>query len=389
MPFAPPASPDTVGELQRSNGTVIAVNDDGYLPGGWTNFLIRESLAAGVYYVKVSSFAESSDGPYSVYAEATTEPGSSIAHAQPLTLGGTAGGIIDPAGDEDYFSVTLEETTYVSIGGVSNVTDISGALTDDNNLAAPIDSVHFDDKFSFQGRLNAGTYHLKVTGKDATDTGRYTVRAIVEGGYTYFVNRCSNIPTSGGINDPLYGCQWHLNNDDQFRNSAGQDIRVGEVWPTYTGSGINVAVVDDGMHYRHEDLRDNVLTSFNHNYDPDLTDIYHPFEDHGTAVAGLIAAKDNSLGMRGVAPEAKIYGYNYLVEDTALNEANAMSRNAATTAISYNSWGPGDSGLPEPATELWETGVKDGVTTGYGGKAFSTLGLPGTEATTTTPIWTS
>ena len=381
--------PDTVGELQRSNGTVIAVNDDGYLPGGWTNFLIRESLAAGVYYVKVSSFAESSDGPYSVYAEATTEPGSSIAHAQPLTLGGTAGGIIDPAGDEDYFSVTLEETTYVSIGGVSNVTDISGALTDDNNLAAPIDSVHFDDKFSFQGRLNAGTYHLKVTGKDATDTGRYTVRAIVEGGYTYFVNRCSNIPTSGGINDPLYGCQWHLNNDDQFRNSAGQDIRVGEVWPTYTGSGINVAVVDDGMHYRHEDLRDNVLTSFNHNYDPDLTDIYHPFEDHGTAVAGLIAAKDNSLGMRGVAPEAKIYGYNYLVEDTALNEANAMSRNAATTAISYNSWGPGDSGLPEPATELWETGVKDGVTTGYGGKAFSTLGLPGTEATTTTPILTS
>ena len=76
------------------------------------------------------------------------------------------------------------------------------------------------------------------------------------------------------------------------------------MWPTYTGDGINVAVVDDGMHYNHEDLTDNVLTSFNHNYDPDQTDIYSYFEDHGTAVAGLIAAKDNSLGMRGVAPEA-------------------------------------------------------------------------------------
>ena len=32
------------------------------------------------------------------------------------------------------------------------------------------------------------------------------------------------------------------------------DIRVEEVWPTYTGSGINVAVVDDGMHHQHEDL---------------------------------------------------------------------------------------------------------------------------------------
>ena len=199
--------PDTVGELQRSNGTVIASNDDGYLPGNRRNFLIRENLAAGVYYVKVSSFAERSDGPYSVYAAAITEPGSALADAQPLTLGGTAGGIIDPAGDEDYFSLTLEETTYVIIGGASEVTNISATLTDENDHPAPVNSVHFDDAFFFQGRLDAGTYYLKVTGKDASDTGRYTVRAIAEGSYTYFVNRCSGISRSAGINDPLYGCQ--------------------------------------------------------------------------------------------------------------------------------------------------------------------------------------
>ena len=94
-----------------------------------------------------------------------TEPGSDIADPQPLTLGGTAGGNIDPAGDEDYFSLTLEETTYVSIGGVSEVTNISGALTDENDLRAPVDSIHFDDLFIFEGRLDAGTYYLKVTGK--------------------------------------------------------------------------------------------------------------------------------------------------------------------------------------------------------------------------------
>ena len=128
------------------------------------------------------------------------------------------------------------------------------------------------------------------------------------------------------------------------------------------GSGINVAVVDDGMHHQHEDLTDNVLTYFNHNYDPDRTDIYHPFEDHGTAVAGLIAAKDNGLGMRGVAPEATIYGYNLLVNLTDMN------RNATSTAISNNSWRIPGFGRPVFASTLWEDAVENGITNGYDGK---------------------
>ena len=141
--------PDTIGELQNSRGTVIAFNDDGFLPGGRTNFLIRESLNAGTYYVKVSSYSSDSDGPYSVYATAITEPGSSKADARPLTLGVAAGGNIDPAGDVDYFSLTLAETTYVIIGGVSDVTNISGALTDEHDIAAPVDLSYLDDFLVF------------------------------------------------------------------------------------------------------------------------------------------------------------------------------------------------------------------------------------------------
>ena len=119
----------------------------------------------------------------------------------------------------------MTETTYVTIGGVSDVTNISGALTDEHDIAAPVDSFYFDDLFIFEGKLDAGTYYLKVTGKDGTETGRYTVRAILDHGRTIFVNRCSNISRSAAINDPLYGCQWHLNNNTQFRNGAGQDIK--------------------------------------------------------------------------------------------------------------------------------------------------------------------
>ena len=362
--------PDTVGELFRSGSVYVADNDDGYLPGGSKNFLIRRSLAAGTYYLNVSSWDERSEGPFSVYLHAITEPGSTKADAQVLALGDVGGGMIDPAGDEDYFSLTLDETTHVIIGGTSwdQGLDISAELKDSNDFDAPVDSTHFSDRFVFQGTLDAGTYTLKVKGKEATDTGRYTVRAIREGSYTYFENRCTNISRNSGIDDPLYGCQWHLNNDDQFRNSAGFDIRVEEVWPTYTGDGINVVVVDDGMHYTHQDLADNVNASLNHNYDPDATDIYDYFGWHGTAVAGLIAAKDNDKGVRGVAPDATIYGYNYLQSTGDANRADAMSRNSATTAVSNNSWGPRDFGEPNTAASTWEMAVTDGVTNGYGGK---------------------
>ena len=89
----------------------------------------------------------------------------------------------------------------------------------------------------------------------------------------------------------LYGCQWHLNNTGQFRGGARQDIRVEEVWSANTlGTGITVAVVDDGMHYAHEDLTDNVEESMNYDYLGE-NEIYNPRDSHGTAVAGIIAAK--------------------------------------------------------------------------------------------------
>ena len=65
------------------------------------------------------------------------------------------------------------------------------------------------------------------------------------------------------------------------------------------------------MDWTHEDLVDNVDSSLNHDYTGE-GDIYHPFSHHATNVAGLIAARDNDQGVRGVAPRATIYGHNLL-----------------------------------------------------------------------------
>ena len=368
---------DSVGELQNSSGRSLDVNDDGYLTDGLRRqFLIRAILDTGTYYLEVRGFdsmINENIGPFRVYATTVTEPGSDIANAQALTLGRPAGGSINPANDVDYFSITLSDQTYVYIRAVSEALDVDGSLLDSSNIAVTPDSDQdgsgYGIGFTIRSRLEAGTYYIKVTGDNVSDTGRYTIMAIEETGFSRLVDECTEIDRNAGINDPLYGCQWHLNNNGQFRGGARQDINVEDAWASYKGTEINVAVVDDGMHYAHEDLMPNANTALNHDYTGN-SEIYDPLETHGTAVAGIIAARDNSIGMRGVAPMAKIYGYNLLRSSELKDEGDAMSRNASVTAISNNSWGPGDSGAPEPTNTFWTAGVQTGITDGFGGKGI-------------------
>jgi subtilisin family serine protease len=69
-----------------------------------------------------------------------------------------------------------------------------------------------------------------------------------------------------------------------------------------TGKGVTIAVIDTRIDARHPDLDGQVAVEqdfvVGHAAGP---------EDHGTAVAGVIAAKaDNRLGMVGVAPQARL-----------------------------------------------------------------------------------
>lgn len=70
----------------------------------------------------------------------------------------------------------------------------------------------------------------------------------------------------------------------------------------YTGSGVKVAVIDSGCNQT-GDLKDNILTGYNLvANNTDVTDDV----GHGTMVSAQIAAEVNSVGFRGVAPNAKI-----------------------------------------------------------------------------------
>ena len=134
------------------------------------------------------------------------------------------------------------------------------------------------------------------------------------------------------------------------------------------GAGITVAVIDTGLHEGHPDLTENVDAARGHDYSAGGHGLLNPLNSHGTSVAGVIAARDNTLGGRGVAPRATVYGYNLLRSDIDEDEVDAMTRNMATTGASNNSWGAIEGPGLDPAAETWEMAIDTGVTTGYGGK---------------------
>ncbi len=75
------------------------------------------------------------------------------------------------------------------------------------------------------------------------------------------------------------------------------------------GAGVKIAVIDTGIDFSHEDLDDNYMGGYDFVFnDTDPNDE----NDHGTHVAGIIAAEENGIGVIGVAPEAEIYAVRVL-----------------------------------------------------------------------------
>src|SRR6185369_17296895 len=100
--------------------------------------------------------------------------------------------------------------------------------------------------------------------------------------------------------DPYFGNQWQLNGPFGINVAAASD--------DFEGAGVIVAVFDDGIQGDHPDLAANFDAALSAQLNPDNNNglPLTAGDNHGTAVAGLIAAAENGIGGVGVAPHASL-----------------------------------------------------------------------------------
>lgn len=111
--------------------------------------------------------------------------------------------------------------------------------------------------------------------------------------WVQLVNEFTTSQSTNAYNDPLFAVapvarQWHL----------------AQLHALATGKGVTIAIIDSQIDANHPDLSGQVTAMRNF-----VVGRAARAEEHGTGVAGIIAAKaNNGLGMAGVAPEARLLG---------------------------------------------------------------------------------
>ena len=316
-------------KLLTSTGQLVAV---GKLTDSGTS-LDATLLTEGQYFLQVGSTGtEGNAGTYLIETLVPTEAINSddvpdnvlsTATAQP---GAMFESQIDYAGDTDWVKLILEANSTYAF-------DLLGA---GSGQAALVDGrlrIYNDDGLLIRGDDDSGAAEdsriLYTTSSETTlwaaasgdqgSTGTYDLRVRKMFNDTY---------------DPYASEQW-------YREQLGITDLGGE----YSGAGILVGIVDDGIDYGHVDLQGalNYDLDFDAQF-PGSDAAYHKipksspnYDFHGTPVAGIIVAvENNETGVVGLAPDAEAVSYRVKWEYSHMSGAIAQQHQVD---ISNNSWG--------------------------------------------------
>lgn len=186
-----------------------------------------------------------------------------------------------------------------------------------------------------------------------------------------FIYRAFDDASSVIPNDPDFGKTWAMLNTGQRdpkgqEGVAGVDIDATLAWAVGTGShDIVVAVIDTGVDYTHEDLKNNIYTNTKEIADNGIDDDGNGFIDdvrgwdfnqhdndpmddnrHGTHCSGTIGGEgNNGIGVSGVNWKVRILPIKFLSASGSGSLADAVESIKYATKmgvnIMSNSWGGG------------------------------------------------
>ncbi|MGF1932837.1 MAG: S8 family peptidase [Nostoc sp. ChiQUE02] len=301
------------------------------------------------------------------------------------------------------------------------IDDVNNNVLSDKPLnvtsISSLDSFNPKDDYSlnFSGRSSYNSTDADVqlqNSSDSENNNNATANAFSTGSYNStngygLINGAAAVARATGQNT-------FADVPDLGGNNWGADlVKAPEVWAQgYTGQGVVVAVVDTGVDYNHEDLKNNIWTNANEIAGNGIDDDGNGYIDdnygwnfaaknnntldkngHGTHVSGTIAGENNNYGVTGIAYNAKIMpvkvlndsgsgsyssiskGIRYAVDNGAnvinLSLGGASSNRTLESAIDYASskgvivvmaaGNDGDSSPGYPARYAYKSGIAVGA----------------------------
>jgi subtilisin-like proprotein convertase family protein len=308
-------------EVLDNTGAVVALDDDG--GSGLDAYATYTPATSGTYYLSARESGNNATGSYS--ARVWQLPSVSIANASVLegnsgttslvfTLTLSAVSPIDVSVTAATYGTSTATYSSDYTPASSTVTIVAGQTTATFTVQVLGDLI-FEPTESFHVLLSNPAYAV-LGASDA---------------YGYIFDNDNPYPLPS---DSLVGYQWYL--------YPTTGINVFPVWTDYTGAGVRVAVFDQGIDPSHPDLDDNLLTSLGRKASnlsvggaPILSS-----DNHGTMVAGTIAAELNGLGIVGVAYGADLISiYSPLTFGALASQVANAYAYAKNFDVLNDSWG--------------------------------------------------
>ncbi|MBU1658103.1 S8 family serine peptidase [bacterium] len=194
---------------------------------------------------------------------------------------------------------------------VLNFIQLVQSLDSDDNATNGID-INQTTRENFIG-YSLDIANANTTEQDADDAVTNIVgKALVpkNEALEHYIDTLENILDVTLENEPYYSQQWYLDYNDTIYTQNAIDenahINVQNTLRSYSGKGIKIAIIDDGLDTIHEELEGAISNTYDIVTKTSNVSHTNQSDYHGTAITGIIGARVNSKGIAGIASKSQI-----------------------------------------------------------------------------------